>query len=89
LFAPTDEIADSCESHYLPVVKQAAELPQSDFHPVAKPATDHEPLQTVLQKELIPPVAKLAAERVDVASPPTVTMQGVIIKTRGFKDFAA
>ena len=61
-------------------------MPQSDFHPVAKPVA--EPLQSVLQTDP-PPVVKPAAEHVEAASPPTVTRSGRTVKPPArFQDFA-
>ena len=52
-------------------------VPQSDSLPVMKQAD--EPLQSVLQADP-PPVVKPDSERVVVASPPTVTRSGCIVK---------
>ena len=66
--------------------RQLRSVPQSDFHPVAKPVA--EPLQSVLQTDP-PPVVKPAAEHVEVASPPTVTRSGRVVKPPArFQDFA-
>lgn len=74
------------QSDSLPVVKQAAELPRSDFHSVAKPAT--ESLQSVPQTDP-PPVVKPAGEHVEAASSPTVTRSCRLVKPPArFQDFA-
>ena len=52
-------------------------VPQSDSLPVVKKAV--EPLQSVLQADP-PPVVKPDSERVEVASPPTITTSGRIVK---------
>ena len=66
--------------------RQVLSVPQSDFHPVAKPVA--EPLQSVLQTDP-PPVVEPVAEHVEAASPPTVTRSGRTVKTPArFQDFA-
>ena len=66
--------------------RQLRSVPQSDFHPVAKPVA--EPLQSVLQTDP-PPVVEPVAEHVEAASPPTVTRSGRTVKTPArFQDFA-
>ena len=66
--------------------RQLRMVPQSDFHSVAKPAD--EPLQSVPQTDS-PPVVEPVSEHVEVASPPTVTRSGRIVKLPAcFQEFA-
>ena len=66
--------------------RQLRMVPQSDFHSVAKPAD--ELLQSMPQTES-PPLVEPASEHVEVASPPTVTRSGRIVKPPArFQEFA-
>ena len=66
--------------------RQQRMVPQSDSLPVVKQAD--EPLQSVLRADP-PPVVKPDSERVEVASPPTVTRSGRIVKPPvRFQEFA-
>ena len=66
--------------------RQLRMVPQSDLHPDGKPATA--PLQSVLQTEP-PPAVKPALERLEAASPRTVTRSGRIVKPPvRFQEFA-
>ena len=70
------------------IVDTCALVPQSDFHPVAKPSA--ESLQSVLQTDPPPPpVMKPASEHVQVASPPAVARGGRTVKRPvRFQEFA-
>ena len=66
--------------------RQLRMVPQSDFHSVAKPAD--EPLQSVPQTDSTHAVEPVS-EHVEVASPPTVTRCGRIVKPPArFQEFA-